>query len=107
MEKGPSTFAEYWTSEYNEIVHFKKHGKQMGYDNNINGYSQAAKKFANINKQSIKTFKSIDGSIYKYDVETNEFMIISKNGKIVTYFPPSRGTEYFIEQFNKCGDYWK
>ena len=32
MEKGPSTYAEYWTSEYAEVEHYKRHGKQMGFE---------------------------------------------------------------------------
>lgn len=30
MEKGPSTFAEYWTSEYSEIYHFYEQGEELG-----------------------------------------------------------------------------
>ena len=45
-------------------------------------------------------------STYKYDTETNEFMIISRNGKIVTYYLPEDGIDYFYGQFDKYGDYW-
>ena len=31
MEKGPSTYAEYWTNEYAEVNHFYAHG----YDRDI------------------------------------------------------------------------
>lgn len=106
MEKGPSTFAEYWTSEYSEVNHFYKHGEEMGYENDINGYSQAAKNFANSNKNGIKSFKANNGSIYKYDPKTNEFGVISKEGKIVTYFNPSGGIDYFNNQYDMWGDYW-
>jgi len=106
MEKGPSTSAEYWTSEYSEVKHFDKHGEEMGYRNDIQGYSQAAKNFANNNGRHIKSFKAQNGSTYKYNPKTNEFGIISKNGKIVTYFEPERGEEYFNDQFENFGDYW-
>ena len=33
-------------------------------------------------------------------------MIISRSGKIVTYFPPKNGIEYLYEQYEKWGDYW-
>ena len=46
MEKGPSTYAEYWTSEYAEVNHFYAHGYDMGYTY-ITDYSQAAINFAN------------------------------------------------------------
>ena len=44
MEKGPSTFAQYWTSEISEVKHFKDHGKQMGFDKIVE-YSRAAVEF--------------------------------------------------------------
>ena len=31
MEKGPSIYAEYWTSEYNEIYYFYAHADEFGY----------------------------------------------------------------------------
>ena len=46
MEKGPSTYAEYWTSPYNEVEHFGRHGWQIGFEDNLQGYSQAAKDLA-------------------------------------------------------------
>jgi len=106
MEKGPSTFAKYWTNEYSEIYHFNEHGEEMGYENDIEGYSKAAKNFANNNKQGIKSFRARNGSTYKYDPKTNEFGIISKDGKIVTYFEPDRGIDYFNDQFDLWGENW-
>ena len=105
MEKGPSTFAEYWTSEYLEIRHFNDHGHEFGY-NNINEYSKSAKNFANNNEKGIKSFRAKNGSIYKYNPKTNEFMIITKDGKIITYFKPSGGSGYFENQFIDKGDSW-
>ena len=46
MEKGPSTYAEYWTSPYAEVNHFYYHAYDMGYTY-ITEYSQAAINFAN------------------------------------------------------------
>ena len=109
MEKGPSTFAEYWTSPYNEAEHYIRHGKQMGFENNIQGYSKAARTFALKEGDSIISFTANENklySTYKYDKETNEFMIISRSGKIVTYFPSRNGIEYFYEQYEKWGDHW-
>ena len=45
MEKGPSTYAEYWTSTYAEVKHYIRHGRQMGFEK-IEEYSKAAKEFA-------------------------------------------------------------
>ena len=108
MEKGPSTYAQYWISENSEVKHFKDHGKQMGF-NKIIDYSRAAVEFATAERKSIISFTANEkkyNSTYKYDKDTNEFMIISKDGKSVTYFPPTDGIEYFYTQFEKWGDYW-
>ena len=105
MEKGPSTYAEYWTSEYAEVNHFYAHGYDMGYAY-IADYSQAAINFANSEDEENISFTAENGSIYKYNEDTNEFLIVSKDGRIVTYFEPDRDIEYFYEQFDKYGDYW-
>lgn len=105
MEKGPSTYAEYWTNEYAEVNHFYAHGYDMGYTY-ITDYSQAAINFANSEDEENISFTAENGSTYKYNEDTNEFLIVSKDGKIVTYFEPDRDIEYFYEQFDKYGDYW-
>ena len=105
MEKGPSTYAQYWTSEYNEIKHFRDHGKQMGFDKIVD-YSRAAVEFAFSDSESLISFTTADGSIFQYDPKTNEFLILSRNGKIVTYYPPSKGLKYFNNQFEKYGIEW-
>ena len=108
MEKGPSTYAEYWTSPYAEVEHYIRHGRQMGFEK-IEEYSKAAKEFASKKSDSILSFTVNENkhySTYKYDKQTNEFMIISRSGKIVTYFPPKNGIEYLYEQYEKWGDYW-
>ncbi len=108
MEKGPSTYAEYWTSEYAEVNHFYAHGYDMGYTY-ITDYSQAAINFALKKGDNIISFTANEKkfhSTYKYDVETNEFIIISRDGKIVTYYLPEDGIDYFYSQFDKYGDYW-
>ncbi len=109
MEKGPSTYAEYWTSPYAEVEHYTRHGKQMGFENNIQRYSKAAKDFALKEGNSILSFTANENkfySTYKYDTKTNEFIIISRGGKIVTYFPPKNGIEYFYAQYEKWGNHW-
>lgn len=108
MEKGPSTFAEYWISPYEEVNHFYFHADEFGFTL-ITEYSQAAKDFANREGDNTISFTANEekhGSIYKYDKDTNEFIIISRDGKIVTYFPPKDGIEYFYRQFDKWGEHW-
>ena len=92
MEKGPSEYAEFWTSEFNEVSHIKRHSKHMKFKNPYD-YSKAAKEFALNQDPNILSFKSMQGATYKYNPDTNEFIIISRYGKIVTYFPPDRGID--------------
>lgn len=105
MEKGPSTYAEYWTSEFREIKHFYDHAHEFGF-NKITDYSEAAMNFANNTGRGVKAFKAYNGSIYKYNPKTNEFCIVSREGKIVTYFKPEQGITYFETQFYEWGEYY-
>ena len=108
MEKGPSKYAKYWTSPYGELNHFYYHAYDMGITRIID-YSKKAIDFFNYQSDSIIEFKANSKkyySTYKYDVESNEFMIISRYGKIVTYYEPEEGIDYFYSQFDKYGDYW-
>ncbi len=98
MEKGQGELTSYWTSEYNQYVHFIKHGKQMGYFK-LSDYSRAAVKFLFSNSASKLVHKSDKGPTYMYDTETNEFMMLNDKDKIVTYFPPTGGIDYFYSQF--------
>ncbi|HPG92430.1 MAG TPA: hypothetical protein PK675_03370 [Clostridia bacterium] len=104
MEKGPSTWGDTWTSDLSEELHFNKHARKMGY-NTKNEYTNAAKKLANAKGNSISSFRAKNGSTYIYDSNTNQFLIISKNGNIVTFFSLSGGEGYFDSQFNNYGDY--
>ena len=99
MEKGPSTYAEYWTSPYNEVEHYK-HAKEFGFDK-ITDYSEAAIKFGKSEDEHLKIFRRSDDSICKYNNETKEFIAISKEGKIITYYKSSM--RYFIHEWNKYG----
>ncbi len=112
MEKGPSNYAEYWTSDYNEGEHFGRHGKQIGFENNDAGkeaYSKQALELAKATGEDILSFTanaSKNYAIFKYNTSTNQFIIISKDGKIVTYFPPKDGIIYFYRQYDMYGDHW-
>ncbi|MCL2675214.1 MAG: hypothetical protein FWE84_01305 [Firmicutes bacterium] len=101
----PSLWGINWTSDNNFWDHFERHGEEMGFDT-PEQYSTAASQFANNSGKGIQEFKAKNGSVYKYDPKTNEFMIIDKNGKIVTYFEPDRGEQYFEDQFIDYGDYF-
>ena len=98
MEKGPSTFAQYWTSEYSLMRHFDEHGAEFGHtdDDQIEEYLNAARKFINnVNLTNIIRFRAANGSIYKFNKKTLEFAIVSKTGRIVTYFHLEGGERKF------------
>ena len=94
MEKGPSTYAEYWTSEYAEVDHFDRHGFLLGY-NTISEYSIGARKFINSSSSNTRKFKAPNGAIYMFNRKTYEFTIVSRFGKIVTYYYLEGGSKAF------------
>lgn len=76
--------------------HYDKHGKDMG-------FASAAEyeKAANIvisNPQSLHKIESEDGDDVYYLEATNEFVILSKDGYIRTYFLPDAGIAYYNRQ---------
>lgn len=103
MEKGPSEYAKYWTSPENEVEHFK-HASQ--FDLNPYEYSKKAVEFLNDDDPSIQEFITKDGTRYRYKASTNEFMVISKNGKIITYYPPRTDGKYFDNKFLEYDGRW-
>ena len=68
MEKGPSTYAEYWTSPYAEVDHFDRHGFLLGYDS-ITEYTKGAIKLSKNTSNNIRKFKAPNGSIYIFLIE--------------------------------------
>lgn len=108
MEKAPSEYAKYWTSPYAEVNHFYFHAYDIGITRIVE-YSSKAIDFLNRNGESVISFRTTSEkfySTYKYDTETNEFMIISRNGKIVTYYKPEDGIDYFYSKFDEYGNFW-
>ena len=54
--------------------------------------------FTNSKDDNNISFTAKNGSVYKFNKETNKFIITSRNGIIVTYFEPERCIDYFYEQ---------
>ena len=75
---------------------FEKHGKAMGFATDEE-YEKAACDVINSPKADSKTEKE-DGDFVFYIEETNEFVILSKDGYIRTYFLPDAGKDYFDRQ---------
>ena len=82
----------------NELLqsHFEKHGIDMGFSNSAE-YEKAASAVINNPEALTKTEKE-DGDFVYYLEETNEFVILSKDGCIRTYFYPDAGKAYYDKQ---------
>ncbi len=76
--------------------HYNKHGVEMGFAS-AKDYESAASDVINNSEALHKTEKE-DGDDVYYLEETNEFVILSKDGFIRTYFYPDAGINYYNKQ---------
>lgn len=76
--------------------HYEKHGIEMGFDS-AEEYEAAACDVVNDPEALHKTEKEDGDDIY-YIEATNEFVVVSKDGYIRTYFLPSSGKKYYDKQ---------
>lgn len=76
--------------------HYEKHGKDMGFES-AEEYEAAAGKVV-VNKETLHKIEKEDGDDVYYLEETNEFVVVSKDGYIRTYFNPDDGLDYFNRQ---------
>ncbi|MBR1771538.1 MAG: redoxin domain-containing protein [Lachnospiraceae bacterium] len=76
--------------------HYEKHGIEMGFASAAE-YEAAASAVINNPNALYKTEKEDGDGVY-YVEETNEFVILSTDGYIRTYFQPSNGIKYFNKQ---------
>ena len=76
--------------------HYKKHGMEMGFES-MEAYEEAAGAVVTHPDVLSKT-EAEDGDYVYYIEETNEFVVISKEGYIRTYFNPSAGIDYYNRQ---------
>ena len=82
--------------EHNLTSHYEKHGIEMGFDS-AEEYLEAANAVIN-NPDSLHKLEAEDGDDVYYLEATNEFVVVSKDGYIRTYFNPSGGLDYFNRQ---------
>ncbi len=78
------------------ISHFNKHGDEFGY-NNPEEYLKGANDVIN-NPNSLHRNEAEDGDDCYYLQSTNEFVVVSPEGEIRTYFKPDDGIAYFNRQ---------
>lgn len=76
--------------------HYEKHGIDMGFSS-AEEYEQAAARVPEHSEVLHRTEQE-DGDDVYYVESTNEFVIVSKDGYIRTYFHPSDGIDYFNRQ---------
>ena len=76
--------------------HYNKHGREMGYES-PGAYERAASRVAT-NPASLHKIEKEDGDDVYYLVTSNEFVVISTDGYIRTYFCPDSGKRYFDRQ---------
>ncbi len=76
--------------------HYEKHGKEMGFSS-AKEYEAAAAEVVNSPDALHKT-EAEDGDDIYYIEATNEFVVVSTDGYIRTYFNPSGGKKYYDRQ---------
>ena len=88
----------YFRSEKLFDSHYEKHGAEFG-DITQDEYLDLANELINAEGENIlhKTEKE-DGDFLYYDTETNEFLVLSTDGYIRTFFKPSDGLDYLERQ---------
>ncbi|HBH95301.1 MAG TPA: hypothetical protein DDX91_06075 [Ruminococcaceae bacterium] len=78
------------------MQHYEKHGKNMGFPS-AEEYEKAASAVVN-NPDALHKTEAEDGDDVYYVKATNEFVVISTDGYIRTYFLPDKGIDYFNKQ---------
>lgn len=90
-------YTKYRFRNYNLLdQHYEKHGIEMGFDSR-ESYEKAASDVIN-NPKALHKTEAEDGDYVYYVEDTNEFVVLSKDGYIRTYFLPSGGKKYYDRQ---------
>lgn len=76
--------------------HYNKHGKEMGFSS-ASEYQDAASAVIN-NPVALNKIEAEDGDYVYYVEATNEFVVLSTDGYIRTYFLPDSGKKYYDKQ---------
>lgn len=78
------------------VEHFEKHGKEFSYTTKEEYLAGANKVISSSNV--LHKIEAEDGDDVYYLEETNEFVIVSIDGYIRTYFKPEDGIDYYNRQ---------
>lgn len=86
----------YFRSDKYLNEHYEKHGIEMGYGS-PEEYRQGACDVIN-DPESLYKVEAEDGDDVYYREATNDFVVVSTDGYIRTYFRPDSGMKYFEKQ---------
>lgn len=86
----------HFKNSYRLDEHYEKHGIEMGFES-AEEYEEAAASVV-ANPDALHKLEAEDGDDVYYLEETNEFVIVSTDGYIRTYFNPSAGIDYYNRQ---------
>lgn len=96
-ESAPTVLTTYKFRNKNLLnQHYEKHGKDMGFKS-AEEYEKAAAAVPN-DPNALHKIEKEDGDDVYYIESTNEFVVVSTDGYIRTYFNPDRGIDYFNKQ---------
>jgi len=96
-EQDEDPYVEYsFRSDKLLTEHYNKHGIEMGFEDK-ESYQKAASDVIN-NKEALSKREKEDNDYVFYIEDTNEFVILSEDGYIRTYFLPSAGKSYYDRQ---------
>lgn len=91
------TISDYtFRSEEQYLSHYEKHGIEMGFAS-AEEYLAAANKVIS-SPDALYKLEAEDNDHVYYLEATNEFVVLSQDGYIRTYFLPSAGIDYFNRQ---------
>lgn len=94
----PDTDLKYYTFRNSELLmqHYEKHGRSMGFAS-AEEYTAAANRVIS-DPETLHKKEQEDGDDVYYLEKTNDFVIVSTDGYIRTYFRPEDGIAYFNRQ---------
>lgn len=97
----PDSYVEYYFRSQSQLdSHFSKHGYEFDGDFNYEtaeDYENGASDVIN-NPNALYKTEAEDGDHVYYIEATNEFVVLSTDGYIRTYFRPNAGIDYFNRQ---------
>lgn len=81
--------------------HYAKHGEEYG-DISIESYVSLANELVNVPaSDDVEKIVRSDGSTAIYRFSTNDFLVVTKDGSIRTFFKPESGKEYWAYEHER------